>query len=150
MSVVFLPTWVALRIRPRWDPALLIRISLFTSGAHLLWRDTVGVLPRLGRHGMLPFSAMTLALVWFLHERLTVARVYANAHPYWVLDDESKEHRAIRLTSNSAHAYRSQARGEVVGWLPNHAGSLRGKPVRTLLSAVVFALYAFVFMLLFD
>lgn len=152
-SFVFVVTWILHRVRPRWDPAILIRVSLFTSGAHLLWRDTAGILPRLGKYGMLPFCAMTLSLVWLLHERITLARLYSDTHPHWVLDLEGDDHKAIRVRSTPDSTYRAQARAEVVGWIPNNSGLLgagvKSSVFRIGLATGVFALYAFLFMLLF-
>lgn len=165
--VTSLVTWAVRWVRPRWDPAVLMRVSLFTSGAHMLWMRTAGGLPRLnGSHfGMVAFGAMTLAVVWQLHERLTLARLYAGTHPRWVLHrDSTCDVHSVHARSRLPGTYRCQARGDVVGWVPKEptcAGKstvrsmvlfrrAAGTTLRFSLAVGVCALYTFMFVLMCD
>jgi hypothetical protein len=154
---IFVGTWALRWFRPRWDPAALMRVSLFTSGVPFLWMATGGVLPRLhcSSFGKVAFGAMTLALVWGLHERLTLVRLYAGNHPWWVLGERMGDQHSIRGRASVAVSYRTQACGAVVGFVPAREQSASIMSLtslrtagRTILSVGVFAVYAFLFMLL--
>ncbi|MFK8002326.1 MAG: hypothetical protein AB8H86_22205 [Polyangiales bacterium] len=118
-AVTALVMWGVRWIRPRWDPSVLIRVSLLTSGTLILLCNYAdGWRPHASRFAMAGFGAITLAIVWQLHERLTVAHLYAGTHPSWILDGEHGASQRIIYTRVHCGAYRSQARGERVGWLP--------------------------------